>query len=382
MSDTIKNVGGGKMKYRKVLNSIFAIAACLNITVFSNLAVINAENTATPTPISTAAPTAIQMYRLYNPNSGEHFYTKDETEKNNLYDDGWGYEGIGWEAPSAGDPVYRLYNAVGGEHHYTLDASERDMLVRNGWNYESIGWYSSTDKKYTLYRQYNPNQYACNHNYTLSTAERDSLISKGWHDEGIAWYAFNGNSAPQDVQYKEIPVVFVTPPYYCQNDPEWGGANFGGYTIGYTGCGVTSLAMIFSARLNTTITPYDMANVLYNAGEYNNMQARSGYAGTNGASHIAAANYWGLPCSGIGSEAELEYDLSKGKLISFQCVGAPFCNYANASHDIVVFRTADGATNVYDPLGQCTGTYSPEDIWNHMTTVATDLDMGVPGFAF
>lgn len=375
------------MKYRKLLVSILAATASINITVFSNALAVNAENTSTTTPTSTAAPTAIKMYRLYNPNSGGHFYTKDEKEKNDLYDAGWGYEGIGWEAPSAGNPVYRLYNPVGGEHHYTLDASEKDMLVKKGWNYEKVGWCSSTNKKYALYRQYNPNQYSCNHNYTLSTSEKSSLLSKGWHDEGIAWYAIDGNSAPQDVKYKEIPhqeapVVFVTPPQYRQDDPAWGGATFGGYSIAYTGCGVTSLAMIFSARLNTTITPYDMANVLYNAGEYNNMQARSGYVGTNGASHIAAANYWGLSCSGIGSEAELEYDLSKGKLVSFQCVGAPFCNYANASHDIVVFRTSDGATNVYDPLGQCTGTYSPEDIWNHMTTVATDLDMGVPGFAF
>ena len=44
------------------------------------------------------------MYRLYNPNSGEHFYTASVSERNNLYDLGWHYEGVGWFAP----PVLKL----------------------------------------------------------------------------------------------------------------------------------------------------------------------------------------------------------------------------------------------------------------------------------
>lgn len=54
---------------------------------------------------------SIEMYRKYNPNSGEHFYTSQVNEKNNLVSLGWNYEGIGWYAPSTGDPVYRLYNS-------------------------------------------------------------------------------------------------------------------------------------------------------------------------------------------------------------------------------------------------------------------------------
>jgi uncharacterized protein YjdB len=83
---------------------------------------------------------SISMYRLYNPNSGEHFYTSSASEKTTLVSAGWHYEGIGWTAPSVSStPVYRLYNPNAGDHFYTSDASERDHLVSVGWNYEGIG---------------------------------------------------------------------------------------------------------------------------------------------------------------------------------------------------------------------------------------------------
>ena len=64
----------------------------------------------------------VDMYRLYNPNSGEHFYTANPAEKNNLVSLGWRYEGIGWTAPKKSNtPVYRLYNPNSGDHHYTVN---------------------------------------------------------------------------------------------------------------------------------------------------------------------------------------------------------------------------------------------------------------------
>ena len=129
------------------------------------------------------------MYRLYNPNSGEHFYTSDPAERSNLISLGWNDEGIGWYAPSHSDtPVYRLYNQYGGEHHYTTSLAERDNLVSLGWSDEGIGWYSDDQERVPLYRQYNPNEFANNHNYTTSRAENDWLISLGWRAEDIGWY--------------------------------------------------------------------------------------------------------------------------------------------------------------------------------------------------
>ena len=79
-----------------------------------------------------AAVKTIPMYRLFNPNSGEHFYTRDTGERDHLRKIGWNYEGIGWQAPTSGDPVYRLYNRYNGEHFYTLNAKERDSITKQG----------------------------------------------------------------------------------------------------------------------------------------------------------------------------------------------------------------------------------------------------------
>ncbi len=135
----------------------------------------------------------VKMYRLYNPNSGEHFYTSSTSERNNLTRLGWNYEGVGWNAPKSSNyPVYRMYNSNAGEHHYTMSATERDNLVRAGWNYEGVGWYSmqpNSEDSIAVKREYNPNAFANNHNYTVSTDEHNMLIRIGWKDEGNGWYA-------------------------------------------------------------------------------------------------------------------------------------------------------------------------------------------------
>ncbi len=89
------------------------------------------------------APAATKvMYRLYNPNSGEHFYTGNTHERDEVAASGWTYEGVSWVAPvTSTTPVYRLYS--GTDHHYTTSAHERDRVVAAGWTYEGIGWYSA-----------------------------------------------------------------------------------------------------------------------------------------------------------------------------------------------------------------------------------------------
>ncbi len=143
-----------------------------------------------PLPDPDPAPAgSVNMFRLYNPNSGEHFYTSNLGERNHLASLGWNYEGIGWLAPqSSNTPVYRLYNPNGGEHHYTTSIAERNNLISLGWNDEGIGWYSDDARTVPLYRQYNPNAFANNHNYTTSQSENNWLVSIGWRAEGIGWY--------------------------------------------------------------------------------------------------------------------------------------------------------------------------------------------------
>lgn len=149
---------------------------------------INADYTSTfsnPTPKPPA--NSIQMYRVYNPNSGEHFYTQNVAEKNNLVSKGWRYEGIGWNGPTSGNPVYRLYNPNAGDYHYTLHAYEKDNLIKKGWRYEGVSWYSGGPN--ALHRLYNPNAKAGSHHYTLNTNEKNNLVKHGWRYEGLAWYA-------------------------------------------------------------------------------------------------------------------------------------------------------------------------------------------------
>ena len=145
--------------------------------------------TTDPQPIS-----AQTMYRLYNPNSGEHFYTASIEERDHLDSVGWDYEGEAWEAPVSSDtPVYRLYS--GTDHHYTTSVHERDHLIDAGWKYEGIGWYSDDAKGVGLHRLFNPNvnpkaarNNSGSHHYTTSNEERDHLVSLGWRYEDYGWY--------------------------------------------------------------------------------------------------------------------------------------------------------------------------------------------------
>lgn len=152
-----------------------------------------------PSAALAADASQVQMHRLYNPNSGEHFYTAKKAESDYLASLGWKYEGVGWVAPaSSNTPVYRLYNSRAGEHHYTTNEKERDALVTASWTDEGIGWYSDDAKGVVLYREYNPNAFACNHNYTTNKKEHDILIGMGWHDEGYAWYGVDVKPEPAD----------------------------------------------------------------------------------------------------------------------------------------------------------------------------------------
>ncbi|MBO6115473.1 MAG: bacterial Ig-like domain-containing protein, partial [Lachnospiraceae bacterium] len=175
---------------------------CVNCNEIETKEILKIDNQSQETPISDKpepAPTVpepsspdagfVDMYRLYNPNSGEHFYTSNAGERDHLVSAGWSSEGIGWKAPTTSNtPVYRLYNPNAGDHHYTMNKAERDNLISVGWNDEGIGWYSDDEQGVPLYRQYNPNAVTGSHNYTTNKSENDWLISVGWNGEGIGWY--------------------------------------------------------------------------------------------------------------------------------------------------------------------------------------------------
>ena len=149
----------------------------------------------------------VYLYRLYNPYTGEHLYTSLAEERDQLTPLGWVYEGIGWSACDPDDlgasedlvPVYRLYNpyAPGGDHHYTTDENEYNELKDEGWIQEGSTWSVPTEENWygnrtPVYRLYNPNAASGAHHYTTDADEAEALAAAGWIDEGIGWTAVNG----------------------------------------------------------------------------------------------------------------------------------------------------------------------------------------------
>ena len=174
-------------------------------TTYTYSVAYNNGSKAVAANMSVTLTAANPMHRLYNPNSGEHFYTADVKEKEALVTLGWQDEGYGWvaaktpsdDATKAAKAVYRLYNPNAGDHHYTMNENEVKTLVAYGWKDEGTGWYSTVAKgankganDIEVYRQYNPfANGAGSHNYTTDKAENDYLVSLGWTPEGTAWYA-------------------------------------------------------------------------------------------------------------------------------------------------------------------------------------------------
>ena len=136
------------------------------------------------------------IYRMYDPNRGEHFYTKDPEEAELLVQLGWIHESdsdftVVSTTEEAAIPVYRLYNPnFGGMHFYTTDADDAKYLMSLGWNYEGISHYvysASSTKGTPQHRLYNPNSPSGEHNWTSDESEVDMLIAAGWIYEGIDW---------------------------------------------------------------------------------------------------------------------------------------------------------------------------------------------------
>ena len=131
------------------------------------------------------------IFRMYNKNSGEHFYTTNEEEAAHITSIGWLYEGVGWTAPKRSkSPVYRVYNPNSGDHLFTLDRIEYRYLVSLGWHDEGIAFYSDDEKTIPIYRQYAPFRETGNHNYTTDPEEDRWLVNDiGWSGEGVSLYA-------------------------------------------------------------------------------------------------------------------------------------------------------------------------------------------------
>ena len=105
---------------------------------------------------------------------------------------GWDDEGLAWHSSEEPDavPVYRLYNPNSGDHHYTTSSREYTYLGTKGWKKEGEAWKAAPESYFCpVFRVYNPNATTGQHHFTEDEIERDELVRRGWKGEGIAFYA-------------------------------------------------------------------------------------------------------------------------------------------------------------------------------------------------
>jgi len=79
-------------------------------------------------------PRTTPLYRLLNPNNGDHFYTVSVAEHDNaIATYGYTSEGVACYVFDSHTPgtsqFYRLLNPNNGDHFYTASASERDNVI-------------------------------------------------------------------------------------------------------------------------------------------------------------------------------------------------------------------------------------------------------------
>ena len=129
------------------------------------------------------------MYRMYNPNTGEHFYTGSMEERRTIEAAGWKYEGVAFTiCANEGAPVYRLFQPSTGEHLYTMDPAEKNYLAARGWNVEGIAFNSCPKMDVPQYRLWNPNATVGAYHFTASEEEMQTLLNAGWQYQGIGFY--------------------------------------------------------------------------------------------------------------------------------------------------------------------------------------------------
>lgn len=92
------------------------------------------------------------VYRFYSTHTNTHFFTISESEKDTVIEKypWYRYEGVAWYAylpgyaPTATFPVYRFYSTETGTHFFTISEEEKNTIIANypWYRYEGIAWYA------------------------------------------------------------------------------------------------------------------------------------------------------------------------------------------------------------------------------------------------
>lgn len=167
--------------------------------------------------------------------------------------------------------------------------------------------------------------------------------------------------------------------YFNQRDNKWQKA-YGGKTFAATGCVPVSLAMAFSELLGRQITPLEVADYLYQIGEFNNDR----FDGTSSVGAMRAAEHFGLVPTVLKSLDQVQTALQDGHYVISSVQHhekfAPLYWGWSTSHDMALRGYQNGDTYVYDPYNRNNiGYHNLADLWNHQSHNPEDVDgVGVP----
>lgn len=131
----------------------------------------------------------VNIYRLFNPKSGEHLFTSDSHEYYVLgAGSEWDQEGLAWVAPTKSDnQVARLFDKVEGSHLYTTDQNEIDYLTKGNWIKDQMSFYSADSNGRKIYRLFDT--VTGQHLLTTDENEKNVLTKGEWVLDETSIYA-------------------------------------------------------------------------------------------------------------------------------------------------------------------------------------------------
>lgn len=137
------------------------------------------------------------FFRLFNPRTGDHFYTSNAAERSAALSSGYKDEGvlgaILTSSTASSTALFRLFNSRTGDHFYTTSATERATAISSGYVSEDTAGFifptliAQTPSLLPMFRLFNP--HTGDHFYTTSITERIRATQRsGYTFEGITGY--------------------------------------------------------------------------------------------------------------------------------------------------------------------------------------------------
>lgn len=179
--------GGSNPDPNSIMNSGSGIASCSDMvnTTLSSYDIVAFQFLY---PSSGSVLGASPVFRYFNVNTDDHFFTTNINELGNGSNNGWIFEGVGFFAPSMIAypniiPIYRYYSASKGDHFYTRTPGSYNKFVSEGIAF--YAFYPGSSGAMPVYRYFNGNK--SDHHYTKNPSEGSM---GGYSYEGIEFYAF------------------------------------------------------------------------------------------------------------------------------------------------------------------------------------------------